>query len=419
MQLNTQQSHVVRDVFVNKNNIFLTGEAGCGKSETIKYIIRHFTNENLIGITAMTGRAAILIHGKTLHSFLGIGLGTGRVDEWIAFTTTKNKKIYNNLLKLQLLIIDEISMLDANLFDKISLYLQRLRSNLAPFGGIQIILCGDPFQLRSIGGEYFFKADEWSRLNLSIHVLTEKFRQSEDTTFQDILSEVRWGTCSDETYTILKATKHNQFPIEPTKLYSLNADIDLINTTRFEEVKANAKTVITYKLSILNTLNNTPILMNKEVEKIINAARIQQSITLCEGLQVVVTWNIPTLGLVNGSRAEIISLNKTSVTLKLVDSTIVNIGYFDYIDDKLKLMFKFIPLRLAYALSIHSAQGMTLDCVEMNLGSSIFEYGQAYTALSRAKNLNSIRITHLKKTSFKTHPDVIEFAQKIQKTCVL
>ena len=427
MELNGEQLQAVRAVINEQKSIFLTGEAGCGKSETLKHILAATsvvdpddpTAPIPVGVTAMTGRAAILIGGKTLHSFLGIGLGKRPVEELVDFTRIKNKKTCQKLRLLKILIIDEVSMLDAELLDKISLYLQRLRGNDAPFGGVQMIFCGDHFQLRSISGQYFFHALEWVRLDPTVCTLTEKFRQAGDTEFQDILSVVRKGDCPPDVLQRLKSTATNTFCIEPTKLYALNADIDVVNELRFAQVSATAPSILTYKRQIIVTGKTKATAPDKAaLVKICESARIPESIQLCAGVQVVVTWNIPKVDgsdeptLVNGTRGEVVSVTPTTVLIRMVNNQLATISYFNYVpDDMPKVEVRFMPLRLAFAMSIHSAQGMTLDCVELDLGSSIFEFGQAYTALSRAKSLDSVCIRKIKASSFKTHPDVLEFGQ--------
>ena len=172
--LNEEQNHALKCV-IDGHSILLTGSAGTGKSYTIKYIIEYLNNANKkYAITASTGTAAVIIGGQTLHSFLGLGLGTGSVKE-ILNNILKNKKKYESILNLDVLIIDEISMIDKELFEKISIILSIIKSNDKFFGNIQLILVGDFCQLAPVKGKYCFLADIWNKMNIKI-VLLEKLK---------------------------------------------------------------------------------------------------------------------------------------------------------------------------------------------------------------------------------------------------
>lgn len=241
-------------------------------------------------------------------------------------------------------------------------------------------------------------------------ILKKNYRQSEDELFQKILNKLRWG--SHEKYKkYLENLMNTVFPdnIEPTRLYSLNINVDKINEDHFNKVSQN-QTIYNY-IPVLSygTLND------KEMESFINQSRLQKEIKLCKGLQVMCTWNITGTNLVNGSRGVIHDLNNYSVTIKLINGNYAIIEYITIKNsDDETATISFLPIKLAAAVSIHKSQGMTLDCVEMDLGDSIFEYGQAYTALSRAKNMNSVKILKLNMKSFKTDPNVLRLYNKIE-----
>ena len=186
------------EAFKNKKNIFLTGVAGSGKSVTIKCIIDYCLAEGInFGVTATTGTAAFLIGGKTLHSYLGIGLAKDEPE--VLLEKLKENKMFNVIKKLRqldALIIDEISMLDIELFNKISQYISLIRRNKEPFGGIQMILTGDFCQLEPVEGDYCFKSEEWKKLDLEVVYLRKMIRQNDDKEFQKMLMELRYGHCS-------------------------------------------------------------------------------------------------------------------------------------------------------------------------------------------------------------------------------
>lgn len=405
MALDADQKRAYTEVLKERQSILLTSEAGCGKSYTINAIVRAAREANLqVGVTAMTGSAAQLINGRTLHSFLGIGLASKDATDLAQNTKMKLKKVYKVLRQLDIIIVDEVSMLDASLCDKISAYLQLIRQDSQPFGGLQIVFCGDLLQLRPVRGEYCFKSAEWSRLNPKVITLKCQYRQSGDSAFQLLLSRVRWGQCSTQDLETLSLCKNRTFPadIEPTKVYSLNVDVDTINSFRFEEV---CKTCAPDQIIKYPTAGCVP-----------KNSYIPESVTLCPGLQIVVTWNIPgSLSIVNGTRGRVLETRDNNVLIQLVNGMEHVIEYIEYCpDDSMpstseKNVVRFMPLKLAYAVSVHKTQGMTLDCMEVDLGKSIFEYGQAYTALSRAKSLDSVRIVKVCAKSFKAHPEVVLF----------
>lgn len=405
--MNAEQRNAFEQI-TKGESILLQGSAGTGKSFTLKEAIKWaLSHGKKFGVTATTGTAAMLIRGTTIHSFLGIGLGTKSPEYLANYVKSKKKFIYNRLRKLDILIIDEISMMDANLFELISEYLSIIKENEKPFGGIQIVLCGDVFQLPPIKSKYFFKSDLWSTLNIKVCNLRESQRHREDLEFIKILEELRFGKCSKKTLKILRATKKNTFPddIIPTILYSKNIDVDSYNNQKQNELIVKGAKSFKYQTRY-----------SSESAKIWGqSCKIPVESEFCEGTQVVITWNIKLEeGLCNGTRGVITKIDSNGITIKLMTGEETLISYVKVEnEDNNQVWIEFIPLRLAYALTVNKAQGMTLDCaiVVFDFGTfnPDFVYGRAYTALSRVRNLKSIRILNVEIESFQTHPDVIEF----------
>lgn len=409
--LNAEQESAV-DAFISGENVFITGPAGTGKSVTLRKIISSLTqNERKFGVTSTTGNSAILIGGKTLHSYLGIGLAKDSAEDIFKFVRYKLSHVAKKLREIDTLIIDEISMLDAELFDKISRYLCLLRKSDKPFGGIQLILTGDFCQLEPVVGDYCFKATEWSRLNLKVIKLQQQIRQDGDTEFQEILSKLRYGRCDDTILTRLKSLKDTDFNgVIPTILYSKNIDVDTIN--RVEYLKLLSTGVETKRYTYINhgTSSDKPKIVNWA-----NSLNIPEFIELCVDAQVLVTANIDQKsGIVNGTRGLVVELKPKSVVIKLVNGSHYEVGYYKntLVEDP-DIALSFMPLKLAYALTIHKSQGMTLDAIEIDIGHNIFASGQAYTAISRAKNLKSVKINSVLKSSFITDPEVLGFYGEI------
>lgn len=398
--LSEEQQKVVDEVFEGKN-VLLLGSAGVGKSFIIKHITRICNERDInIGITSSTGCSAVLIDGRTVHSYLGIGLAKDTPTALARSLFYKNKKKAKTLQQLDVLLIDEISMLDAELLTKISKYLSIVRDNVSPFGGVQLILSGDFYQLPPVNGEFAFKSEIWDSLNMSCHVLKKIYRQEGDVLFQGILERAKDAIITDEDIKVLEECKGRTFKTEvkPTSLYPINATVDKINNEAYSLLKGSEM--------IYNTIYSS-----KESKAYCDSIKVPASVKLKVGAQVMVTRNVNTdLKLANGTRGVVSQMYDDHVIIKTLYGD-RSISRFDCINENLK--YSVMPLALAWALTIHKAQGVTLDCCTIDIGKTLFEYGQAYTALSRVKSLNGLSVENIEKSAFKTHQDVIEFYKKI------
>jgi len=411
MELLNSKQRLAVDQTLNGENILITGPAGTGKSYTIKYIIELLNNNKKnVGLTATTGTAAFIIGGQTIHSFLGLGINDSSLAD-IFINIKKHSNIYKRLVELDVLIIDEVSMLDTILFEKISDIFCYIKSHSLkdiellkkPFGGIQIILIGDFCQLAPVNGIYCFLSKLWETANIKVILLDELVRQNDDILFQKILQIIRKGKCTDNILKVLNVLKDTQFDedIIPTKLYPKNINVDKINEIEINKLKEAGNKTIIYKAEASS--DNI-----KNVNK--------YDIELVENSQIIVTRNIDIyMGIVNGMRGVIKYLNNTYVIIKDSEGKLHNISYYkDIIDKTTKSYISHMPLKVSYALSIHKSQGMTIDALEIDLGENIFTCGQAYTALSRAKSLKSIKIIDVSKNSFKINPYVKAFYYNIR-----
>lgn len=424
VQLNPEQQRVL-DAIASGFNVFLTGPAGTGKTVTLRAAIHHarHTLGKHIGVTAATGSAALLIQGRTLHSFLGIGLGkkSAAILAQNMLAMARMRPTVEKLRHLDLLVIDEISMIHAELLTLIDEYLRRIRLCVEkPFGGVQVLFCGDFCQLPPVEGSYAFKAPVWKTLQLTYMELTLQMRQNDDSAFQELLQRLRQGRCHETDLALLKVREKTEFPIgiRPTRMYAINRDVDAINQRELKQLLERPDAVAQHFPTIYTRYQGD----KEHVIQWAEACGIPgNGIKLAVGAQVVLTINLSQeLGRINGSRGRVVGFDSgtaghgPAVTVEWVDGTTSLVGYHE-IDTRGEttttsdVRVRYIPLRLAWAITIHRAQGMTLDAVEMDLGPSIFEYGQAYTALSRARNLKSIRITAVQAKAFRTHPDVSAF----------
>lgn len=401
-------------------NVFLTGMGGTGKSMIIKIFYKEYKEHKNIGITSTTGTSAILIGGTTLHSFLGIGLGKDSVEN-LYLKIKKKSFMFKRWCQLDTLIIDEISMLSPKLFDKLELLARKLRYSELPFGGIQLVLTGDFCQLPCVGAEneFCFEAKSWNDCIKYPIYLTEIFRQSDDI-FQSCLNEVRIGKMSENTINILKSRVNkkllNEDGILPTKIYSLNIDVDKENQKELDKLCLNNSNLnfFEYELEV-NILKKNLKFVDEKIKKNCIAPQILQ---VCVGAQVMLLYNIDLeIGLANGSRGVITRFEDDLPVVKFMNGIETLINYQEWIIEESGekiLSITQIPLKVAYAITIHRSQGLTIDFAELDL-SDIFEYGQAYVALSRVKNLEGLSIKNLNIKKFIANKKAIEYYDNLNR----
>lgn len=377
-------------------NTFLTGSAGTGKTYVLNQYIAHLKERKVaVATTASTGIAATHMNGMTIHSWAGIG-----VKEFITqgnLVSMKSKKyLKNHLEKVKVLIIDEISMLHKNQLNAVDVVLRYFKDSDAPFGGIQVVLCGDFFQLPPIGhqGEtskekFAFMSEAWVKANLSVCYLTEQFRQS-DNELNLILNEIRTTGISEQSYQTLKNASKNSLDKdkEPTKLFTHNYDVDRINAEHLAILSGRPK-----KFKAKTSGNK------KLVETLKNSVLAGENLVFKIGAKVMFVKNDKEKRYVNGSMGRILGFNdKGFPSVKLLNGKTITTEIENWLimDDNGKTLASYnqIPLRLAWAITVHKCQGMTLDAAEIDL-SKTFEMGQGYVALSRLKKLENLQLIGL------------------------
>ena len=434
-----EQIEFMRLAVKERTNIALLAAAGYGKSSVIKTAIELFehqlqpytiewfakrygrfsTMDDLIscptvGITASTGKAASLVKGRTLHSYLGIGIGRGTVDEWVKRIMTARylRMTLNNLRAVQVIMIDEISMVSAQLLDKISEYLQRIRKCHDPFGGIQMIFIGDICQLKAVEGSFMFRSKEYRAAKVRTHVLTKCFRQS-DPTFLKILNEIRYGHCSDETFKILKSRKmiDDEYSggLQPMKILATNAEVNRVNEEELHAIcEKSGLTPIVFPVKYGSSSDK------KKAEAFRKMDMIPESVKLVIGAQIVITHNI-SKEIVNGSQGIVLSIHSNEVGVSLLGVGQVKIPYVGYKDPddndfcNAKVLFQYLPMKLSWASTVHKVQGMGLKLLYVDL-SKVFCHGQSYTALSRCSDMRGLIVEGLTtKSVFICDPAVKKF----------
>jgi len=406
--LSEEQKHAY-DAVIKGDSIFLTGPGGTGKSHLIGLIAQQVPS---LAITAMTGCAAILLgHGaKTFHSWAGIGLGKDTAEFIAKKMKSQAKKRWKDTSTL---ILDEVSMLTPELLEMIDKLAKIIRQNSKPMGGMQVVFVGDFLQLPPVakGGsvKFAFESPVWWEIVKETVQLKRIFRQK-DPVFQNILDEARVGEISAESLAILKTRcdlTWDHEPIQPTLLFSRNVQVDSINKANIDSLEGEAQI---YKARFPSG------------QTLPDDIGFVPELTLKVGAQVMLVTNLDqNKGLVNGSRGVVVQFRKEYTTdvitgeetndgimypvVRFKNGRMETMKYHSWKD----LFVQQIPLRLAYALTIHKAQGATLDCALVDIGMNTFEYGQAYVALSRVKSIDSLYVHEVFAGAFRAHPLVKKF----------
>jgi ATP-dependent DNA helicase PIF1 len=421
------------DLALSGKSFFLTGAGGTGKTYVIRNIVEALNRAGKdVALSAMTGCAALLLGkgAKTLHSWAGIGLGKESASVLIA-KLKKSFKGKKNWMATDTLIIDESSMLTPDLFDKLEEIGRAIRRNPRPFGGIQIILVGDMYQLPPITKDdneyaFIFESEIFKALIKDSVVLRTIHRQS-DAAFLKILGEARSGKLSHESVMLLETRRTKawkRLEIRPTLLFPRRNDVEQINMAQLQKcsepnVLFKAKTVHTAASLAVHTETREDDI-KWAVEKMDKNGSYDPELILRKGAQVMLLTNMDIEhGLVNGSRGVVERFcdgpdNYPMVKFKNGEVIIVSPASWAS-EDIEGLERQQIPLRLAYAITIHKTQGATLDCALIDIGNTTFEYGQAYVALSRVRSLDCLYIWDLQPSAFMIHPKVKAFMDGIDR----
>ena len=397
-------------------SIFLTGPGGVGKTAVLKSFIAN--SNKRVAVTSTTGASAVILNGSTLHSFLGIGHGRKSVSVLVKRIMTHNW-LKNRWCQVECLIIDEISMMHPSLFDKLEQIARTVRKSSRPFGGIQLIISGDFLQLPCPGTmDLCFQANTWNICVPNVVYLNEIIRQG-DQVFRDCLNHVRMGNLTSSTRDILNSRVgvilNNDYGISPTKLYAHNINVDNENNIELNKLAEDDRDFYVYEMAfeIKSSFESRQEFL---INKFISYCPIGQRIELCVGAQVMLTKNIdPSSGLSNGSRGIVVKFISDMPVVRFLNGVERTIFMEVWsMDDKgIKILQAHqLPLCVAYAMSIHKSQGGSLDYAEIDL-SDIFDYGQAYVALSRVKTLEGLSIIAINYDYIKADPLAVKYYENI------
>jgi len=424
MSLNQEQEQAL-EFALRGDSFFLTGPGGTGKSFVIERIQSALEKSGKsVALTALTGCAAVLLgrKAKTLHSWASIGLGCNPASSYI-LSIRKSPKSLRRWLMADVLIVDEVSMMTPDLLEKLDEIAKGIRRSSKTMGGLQVIFVGDFYQLPPVNKTdeetvFVFESSHWTRVVPKTIQLTQIVRQT-DPIFQKILQEARMATLSEESIAILRSRKGLNWKsqtIRPTLLFSRKAEVDLVNSVNLKALKGEKKLfkASTVFLPVQATvgIDQKSSEFQNAVQKMDRDSQYVSELTLAVNAQVMLLINLDTeAGLVNGSRGVITGFTAGPNQVPLVQfktGSPIPIEEFTWNSDQIEgLQRKQIPLCLAYAVTIHKAQGATLDSALIDIGQSTFESGQAYVALSRVRSLDSLYVWDLEVSAFKTNSKVV------------
>jgi ATP-dependent DNA helicase PIF1 len=410
MALNPQQKAVV-DAVLRHESVFFTGCAGTGKSYLVKTLVQRLPPHST-WLTAMTGIAALAIGGKTLHSQTGIGLARASADVLAQRMKPFHRQAWR---KVCVLIIDEVSMLSRELFEKLEEVARRVRSSERPFGGVQVVLCGDMFQLPPVSQEdrddpsrqYCFESPLWKTVIQRTVELTHVYRQA-DAAFVQLLSEVRHARLSAGSIEALAALERplpERAGVLPTRLFATNAEAESVNQGHLDALPGP---VLRFEASDTYVRPELQDLLDK-------TCAAPKVLDLRVGAQVLLLKNLAP-GLVNGSRGVVTHFHPATsmpyVRFLGAETEVLlehEVWEYESRTDGVLAARAQVPLRLAWAITIHKSQGMSLDYLEVSLDQT-FETGQVYVALSRARTLDGLRVLGFHPGKVRTCPRVQAFA---------
>lgn len=442
--LSEQQQEIIHLLEARKN-IFMTGSAGTGKSFLIRHMFQLYPFPTT-QICSMTGVSTVLLnaaipHGKatTLHSWSGIGL-CNMARSRIIDKVLRNKRCVDHWKTVQLLIVDEVSMMSEFVFETVEALARKIRRNDLPFGGIQVVFTGDMFQLPPVGGgsgedtgAFCFESPLWNSVfrgdNGQCMELTHIFRQKGDDVFIEILNEIRLGQCSEEGVRLLRSRVGVPVPehMALTKLFPTRFNVDNMNQSQYNKLTGeecvypqilhrNIKTYLDTGRSFneidqLQCIMATPEILEREMQHFKNALACSENLKLKVGSVVMCIANLDVEnGIVNGSQGIVVEFHMGVPMVEFTNGLIYKMQNHVWQNSHYPcLAIGQIPLVLSWATTIHKSQGMTLACAEIDLGNQIFEYGQAYVALSRVQNLEGLYLTHFNPYKIKANPRVLKF----------
>lgn len=402
-------------------NVFLTGEPGSGKTYTVNCFVSWLREHGVEpAVTASTGIAATHIGGHTIHSWSGIGVRT-ELTKFDLSRIASNKRVASRVRAARTLIIDEISMFSTRTFAMAEAVCRAVRGSTAPFGGLQVILVGDFFQLPPVvtreeedeieGGLFgmdgvetpslfAFSSPAWRTLDLAVCYLSEQHRQ-DDPVFLEVLSAIRCGKVAQRHRALLETRLARHAADGITQFFSHNVDVDRVNSAKLSKLPGAAHTFAMESRG-----------PKQLVERLIRGCISPETLTLKTGAVVMFTKNDTARHrFVNGTLGTITGFSKTDgypiIKTNAGHVVVAKPAEWNIIEgDRILARITQIPLRLAWAITVHKSQGMSLDAAHMDL-SDAFEHGQGYVAISRVRTLAGLSLAGLNECALGVHPEIV------------
>jgi ATP-dependent exoDNAse (exonuclease V) alpha subunit len=393
-------------------SVFLTGAPGAGKTYVLNQFIRSAMRAGKnVAVTASTGIAATHIGGTTIHSWSGLGIKDFLTD-WDRERLQSTDRLIKRYNAADVLVIDEVSMLHGNRLNMVNEVAKLLRKSDKPFGGLQVVLVGDLFQLPPIsrGGEavdFAHLSAAWAELSPKICYITEQHRVGAGDALLDLLQAMRRGDINELHEAALQERLREKRPgdLVVTRLYSHNMDVDSINQRHLKDIERDGK------LYQMQTSGQAA-----KIESLVKSVLAPEQLELKPGAEVMFVANNFPLGYVNGTRGRVIDFVDNLPVVALASGREIKVERHSWKleeDGKTRAEVAQLPLRLAWAITIHKSQGMSLDAAEIDLSRS-FTPGMGYVALSRVRSMDGVYLTGVNQMALQLHPLIFEFDAELR-----
>lgn len=404
-------------VMLEGSSVFLTGAPGAGKTFILNEFIRRAKQRGkVVAVTASTGIAATHIGGSTIHSWSGLGI-KDVLSQWDLERLKNNDRLVKRYNSTDVLVIDEVSMLHGQRLDMVNQVCKLLRESDEPFGGLQVIMVGDLFQLPPVNrsgepDDFVHRSLTWQELNPKICYLTEQHRQTDTgDSLIDLLEAMRRGNVNELHEAALQDRLGRQ-PAEHgavTKLYSHNIDVDTINARQLEALPTPRHT---FKMTTSGS--------RQRVENFVKTLLAPENLVLKEDAEVMFVVNSPSKNFYNGSRGRVIDFENGFPVVELSSGRRIVVEPNEWSlteDGKTKATATQLPLRLAWAITIHKSQGMSLDAAVIDLSRS-FAPGMGYVALSRVRSMDGVYLVGINRLALQLHPDIYDYDKVMREVSV-